>query len=105
MVKLKHKFKTFYFCLITFIGLFFIFNNHQVMAMQNNKNKQKINLEKEIDTNEAIVELIEGIEYFDKKGIQINLNKITKILYQNEKRKQKPEENKSIFINNKKLKK
>lgn len=35
MVKLKKQFKTIYFCLIAFIGLLFLFNNHQVMAMEN----------------------------------------------------------------------
>ncbi|MEC4559254.1 MAG: SVM family protein ['Conium maculatum' witches'-broom phytoplasma] len=103
MVKLKNQIKTIYLGLITYIGLLFIFNNHQVMAMQNNKNKQK----NEFDiVEEAIDQLNEGIEYFNKKGIQINLNKITKLLSKNEKRKQKPQEDKSInFINNKKTKK
>ncbi|MEC4559024.1 MAG: SVM family protein ['Conium maculatum' witches'-broom phytoplasma] len=35
MFNLKNQFKTIYLCLITFLGLLFIFNNHQVMAMNN----------------------------------------------------------------------
>ncbi|XXP77407.1 MAG: SVM family protein [Lettuce witches'-broom phytoplasma] len=35
MFKSKNQFKMIYLCLITFIGLFFIFNNHQVMATNN----------------------------------------------------------------------
>ncbi|MBS2126382.1 SVM family protein ['Fragaria x ananassa' phyllody phytoplasma] len=38
MFKLKNQFKTIYFCLITFIGLLFIFNNNQIMAMNNQDN-------------------------------------------------------------------
>lgn len=76
MFKLKNQFKIIYFCLITFISLLFIFNN-KVMAMQNNKNKQK----SDVDLMEEAVEaLSEGIKYFNKKGIQINLDKIMKLL-------------------------
>ncbi|MEC4559197.1 MAG: SVM family protein ['Conium maculatum' witches'-broom phytoplasma] len=39
MFQSKNQFKTFYFCLITVIGLLFIFNNHQLMAMNNNTKK------------------------------------------------------------------
>ncbi|MBS2126279.1 SVM family protein ['Fragaria x ananassa' phyllody phytoplasma] len=35
MVKLQNRFKIFFIYFITFIGLFFIFKNHQVMAMGN----------------------------------------------------------------------
>ncbi|MBS2126617.1 SVM family protein ['Fragaria x ananassa' phyllody phytoplasma] len=40
MFQLKKQFKIIHLCLITFIGLLFIINNHQLIAMQNNKNKQ-----------------------------------------------------------------
>ncbi|MBS2126471.1 SVM family protein ['Fragaria x ananassa' phyllody phytoplasma] len=36
----KKKIKTIYLCLIAFIGLLFICNNHQVMAMQNSQAKK-----------------------------------------------------------------
>ncbi|WP_341266361.1 SVM family protein [Candidatus Phytoplasma fraxini] len=49
MIKLKNQFKIIYLCLITFIGLLFIFNNHQIMAMQNNKNKQILQKEQPND--------------------------------------------------------
>ncbi|WP_323847916.1 MAG: SVM family protein [Phytoplasma sp.] len=39
MIKLKNQFKTIYLFLIIFVGLLFIFNNHQVMATKNNQNK------------------------------------------------------------------
>ncbi|XXP77404.1 MAG: SVM family protein [Lettuce witches'-broom phytoplasma] len=35
MFKSKNQYKTIYLCLITFIGLLFIFNTHQAMAMGN----------------------------------------------------------------------
>ncbi|XXP77172.1 MAG: SVM family protein [Lettuce witches'-broom phytoplasma] len=35
MIKLKNQFKIIYLCLITFIGLLFIDNTHQLMAMNN----------------------------------------------------------------------
>ncbi|MBS2126154.1 SVM family protein ['Fragaria x ananassa' phyllody phytoplasma] len=100
MVKLKKQFKTIYFCFISFIAILFTINNHQLMAMENDKNKQKNNF----DIFEEVVEQFsEGIEYFNKKGIQINLNKITKLLSQNEKRKQKNEEKSINSKNNKKM--
>ncbi|WP_341266502.1 SVM family protein [Candidatus Phytoplasma fraxini] len=37
MIKLKNQCKTIYLCLITFIGLLFIFNNNRVMAMNDNE--------------------------------------------------------------------
>ncbi|WP_323847804.1 MAG: SVM family protein [Phytoplasma sp.] len=58
MVKLKKQFKTIYFCLIAFIGLLFLFNNHQVMAMENTEinlsllNTQKIKTFYKININE-----------------------------------------------------
>nr|ABU55760.1 hypothetical protein [Clover phyllody phytoplasma] len=76
MFNLKNQFKIIYLCLITFISLLFIFNN-KVMAMQNNKNKQKSDVDL---MEEAVEELSEGIKYFNKKGIQINLDKIMKLL-------------------------
>ncbi|MBS2126280.1 SVM family protein ['Fragaria x ananassa' phyllody phytoplasma] len=45
MFKSKNQFKTIYLCLIVFIGLLFLFNNHQVMAMDNN-----FNIQNEINT-------------------------------------------------------
>nr|AXX75486.1 SAP54-like protein [Phytoplasma sp.] len=71
MFRSKNQFKIIHLCLIAFIGLLFIFNNHQLMAMNNNeagpsnnpsieemiidtKNKirdnanKKVNIEKEI---------------------------------------------------------
>ncbi len=45
MNKLKNQFKTIYFCLITFIGLLFIFNNRQIMAMNNNPSSSNPNNE------------------------------------------------------------
>ncbi|MBP5836283.1 SVM family protein [Candidatus Phytoplasma meliae] len=35
MFKSKNQFNIIYLCLITFIGLLFLFNNHQVIAMNN----------------------------------------------------------------------
>ncbi|WP_017193785.1 SVM family protein [Vaccinium witches'-broom phytoplasma] len=77
MFKLKNQFKIIYLCLIIFVGLLFIINNQQLMAMQNNKNKQKSDVDL---MEEAVEELSEGIKYFNKKGIQINLDKIMKLL-------------------------
>ncbi|MEC4559290.1 MAG: SVM family protein ['Conium maculatum' witches'-broom phytoplasma] len=61
MFKLKKQFKNIYLCLITVIGLLFIFNNHQVMALKNenicNRN-MKINnifVEKEEDILSYII--------------------------------------------------
>ncbi|WP_323847641.1 MAG: SVM family protein [Phytoplasma sp.] len=39
MFKLKNQFKIIYFCLIIFIVLLFLFNNHQVIAMDNLANE------------------------------------------------------------------
>ncbi|MBP5836284.1 SVM family protein [Candidatus Phytoplasma meliae] len=37
MVKLNNQFKTIYLCLMAFLGLLFIFNNHQVIMAMGNK--------------------------------------------------------------------
>ncbi|MEC4559025.1 MAG: SVM family protein ['Conium maculatum' witches'-broom phytoplasma] len=49
MFKSKNQFKTFYFCLITFIGLLFICNNNQVMAMNNNISENNSVVDNHID--------------------------------------------------------
>ncbi len=92
MFKSKKQFNIIYFCLMTFIGLFFIFNNHQVMAMNNNEagtsnnpsieeiiinTKQKIrdnankkvNIEKEISqerNNQNNIQKIENLTQISK---------------------------------------
>ncbi|OIJ44640.1 SVM family protein [Rice orange leaf phytoplasma] len=99
MLKLKKYFKIINVFLLTFLGILLI-NNNQVMAMENNnKNQQKEEYE---EFDEAMDILTEGIKYFNKKGIKINLNKITKLLSRNQKRNS-PTENSSI--NSKKIKK
>ncbi|MBS2126582.1 SVM family protein ['Fragaria x ananassa' phyllody phytoplasma] len=52
MVKLKNQFKTIYLCLIAFIGLLFLFNNHQVMAMDNLVNEINEEIETNLETNQ-----------------------------------------------------
>ncbi|WP_083845869.1 SVM family protein [Italian clover phyllody phytoplasma] len=36
-IQFKKQFKIIYLCLITFIGLLFVVNNYQLMAMNNNE--------------------------------------------------------------------
>uniref|UniRef100_UPI0012EB5444 SVM family protein n=1 Tax=Chrysanthemum yellows phytoplasma TaxID=238674 RepID=UPI0012EB5444 len=70
--------------LFIFLGLLFIINNQKVMAMENNS---KDKLKKDIDIIEkAIDTLEENVKYFTKKGIQINLDKLTKLFSNNKKR-------------------
>ncbi|MDV3166527.1 MAG: SVM family protein ['Waltheria sp.' little leaf phytoplasma] len=59
------------------LGLIFISNNSVIAMKNNNKKQQKEDYEL---FDEAIDNLNEGIKYFSKKGIQINLNKITTLL-------------------------
>ncbi|WP_323847821.1 MAG: SVM family protein [Phytoplasma sp.] len=102
MFKFKKQFKIIYFYFIIFIGLLFIFNNNQLIAMQNIQNKLKIDLD---IAEEAVDKLIQSTEYFNKKGMQINLNKITKLLSKDDKRKQKTVDEYINSKNNKKAKK
>ncbi|WP_017193212.1 SVM family protein, partial [Italian clover phyllody phytoplasma] len=70
--------------LFIFLVLLFIINNQKVMAMENNS---KDKLKKDIDIlEEAIDTLEENVKYFTKKGIQINLNKLTNLFFNNKKR-------------------
>ncbi|AGL90072.1 SVM family protein [Candidatus Phytoplasma australiense] len=100
MFKLQNQLKIISICLLAVLGMLLIINNNQVMAMEsNNKNQQKKEYE---EFDEAIDNLKEGIKYFNKKRIQINLNKITKLLSRNEKRNSPTE---SSSTNSKKIKK
>ncbi|WP_024563505.1 SVM family protein [Candidatus Phytoplasma tritici] len=84
MVKLKNQFKIINIYLFIFLGVLFIINNQKVMAMENNsKDKSK----KDIDIIEETIDTLEeNVKYFTKKRIQINLNKLTKLLSNNKKR-------------------
>ncbi|MDV3198478.1 MAG: SVM family protein [Vigna little leaf phytoplasma] len=89
MVQLKKQ--LYLLKIILFIGLglsLLIFDNFSVMAMQNNYKHQ---LKKDAElVDKAIDDLYEGINFFDKKNIKINLNHITQKI------------NKSLFKTNKK---
>ncbi|WP_323847600.1 MAG: SVM family protein [Phytoplasma sp.] len=84
MFKLKNKFKTIYFCLITFIGLLFVFNNHKVVAMHNQNNNS---FEEDLLKN-RICEVLSQKQNLSNKILQcdrlnlntINLKKQLKIL-------------------------
>ncbi|MDO8064051.1 SVM family protein [Candidatus Phytoplasma bonamiae] len=97
MMQVKNKLFLPFFLMI-YLGLFLLININSVMAMENNnKNQQKEDyelLDKEIDN------LNEGIKYFNKKGIQINLDKIAKLL--STRQKNNPTESSSS--NSKKIK-
>ncbi|MDV3137673.1 MAG: effector, partial [Candidatus Phytoplasma australasiaticum] len=81
------------------LGLFLLINIHPVMAMDNNKNQQKEDYD---SVDKAINDLKEGIEYFNKKGIQINLTRITKLISTKQKRNNQTENSSS---SSKKIKK
>uniref|UniRef100_UPI0003803B9C SVM family protein n=1 Tax=Vaccinium witches'-broom phytoplasma TaxID=85642 RepID=UPI0003803B9C len=72
MIKLQKKIKIIYLCLITFIGILFILNDNQVMAMNNLNDENTIN--KEI--NKLYLErkeLTKQIKYFDIYHLDDNI--------------------------------
>ncbi|XXP77144.1 MAG: SVM family protein [Lettuce witches'-broom phytoplasma] len=79
MNKLKNQFKMIYLCLMTFIGLLFLFNNYQLMAAP--KKEKEIASSKEIKkTNKKDVqnyfELYKTLENYSEE----DRNKIIEIL-------------------------
>ncbi|MDV3178446.1 MAG: SVM family protein, partial [Sweet potato little leaf phytoplasma] len=68
MMQIKNKLYLLPLFLINYLGLFLLINIHPVMAADNNKNQQKEDYDL---VDKAINDLNEGIEYFNKKGIQI----------------------------------
>lgn len=106
MVKIKHH--LLFLNIFVFIGLslFFITTNNSVMAMENNTyNTYKGEQKKDNDIlDEAIEHLDEAIKYFNKKRIQIILDKITKLLSKNETKIKKRNitlEEQNLFISKK----
>ncbi|MEC4559255.1 MAG: SVM family protein ['Conium maculatum' witches'-broom phytoplasma] len=81
MFKSKNQFKTIYLCLITFLGILFIFHNYQVMAAPKKEKGKEIASSKEIKkTNKTDVQ-----NYFELYKILENYseedrNKIIEIL-------------------------
>ncbi|TKA87953.1 MAG: putative secreted protein, SAP42-like [Candidatus Phytoplasma asteris] len=72
MIKLQKKIQIIYLCLITFIGILFILNDNQVMAMNNLNDENTIN--KEI--NKLYLErkeLTKQIKYFDIYHLDDNI--------------------------------
>ncbi|MBP5836227.1 SVM family protein [Candidatus Phytoplasma meliae] len=81
MFQLKNQFKTIYLCLIAFLGILFIFNNHQVMAAPKKEKGKEIASSKEIKkTNKKDVqnyfELYKTLENYSEE----DRNKIIEIL-------------------------
>ncbi|EMR14466.1 MULTISPECIES: SVM family protein [Candidatus Phytoplasma] len=99
MIQIKNKLYLLPLFLINYLGLFLLINIHPVMAADNNKNQQKEDYDL---VDKAINDLNEGIEYFNKKGIQINLTRITKLISTKQKRNNKTENSSS---SSKKIKK
>nr|ARE29779.1 putative effector [Crotalaria phyllody phytoplasma] len=99
MIQIKNKLYLLPLFLINYLGLFLLINIHPVTAADNNKNQQKEDYDL---VDKAINDLNEGIEYFNKKGIQINLTRITKLISTKQKRNNKTENSSS---SSKKIKK
>ncbi|MDV3184258.1 MAG: SVM family protein [Candidatus Phytoplasma australasiaticum] len=99
MMQIKNKIYFLPLFFISYLGLFLLINIHPVMAMDNNKNQQKEDYD---SVDKAINDLKEGIEYFNKKGIQINLTRITKLISTKQKRNNQTENSSS---SSKKIKK
>ncbi|MDO7987347.1 MAG: SVM family protein [Sweet potato little leaf phytoplasma] len=99
MMQIKNKLYLLPLFLINYLGLFLLINIHPVMAADNNKNQQKEDYDL---VDKAINDLNEGIEYFNKKGIQINLTRITKLISTKQKRNNQTENSSS---SSKKIKK
>ncbi|MDO8054676.1 SVM family protein [Candidatus Phytoplasma australasiaticum] len=95
MMQIKNKIHFLPLFFISYLGLFLLINIHPVMAMDNNKNQQK-------EDYDSVDKAIEGIEYFNKKGIQINLTRITKLISTKQKRNNQTENSSS---SSKKIKK
>ncbi len=98
-MQIKNKLYLLPLFLINYLGLFLLINIHPVMAADNNKNQQKEDYDL---VDKAINDLNEGIEYFNKKGIQINLTRITKLISTKQKRNNQTENSSS---SSKKIKK
>ncbi|MDV3143803.1 MAG: SVM family protein [Candidatus Phytoplasma australasiaticum] len=101
MMQIKNKIHFLPLFFISYLGLFLLINIHPVMATDNNKNQQKEDYDL---VDKAINDLNEGIEYFNKKGIQINLTRITKLISTKQKRNNQTE-NSSSSSSSKKTKK
>ncbi|MDO8005592.1 SVM family protein [Candidatus Phytoplasma australasiaticum] len=99
MMQIKNKLYLLPLFLINYLGLFLLIDIHPVMAADNNKNQQKEDYDL---VDKAINDLNEGIEYFNKKGIQINLTRITKLISTKQKRNNQTENSSS---SSKKIKK
>ncbi|MEC4558608.1 MAG: SVM family protein ['Conium maculatum' witches'-broom phytoplasma] len=71
MFKSKNQFKTIYLSLIAFIGLLFIFNNHQLIAM-NNQNNNIIN--EIVELNNQLTEKLKEQELIIAKIVDQNFH-------------------------------
>ncbi|MDO8030303.1 SVM family protein ['Planchonia careya' phytoplasma] len=99
MMQLKINYIFFLPLCFSYLGLFLLINIHPVMAMENNnKNQQKEDYDL---LDKAIDDLNEGIKYFNKKGSQINLNRIIKLISIKKRNNQKEDSS----LSSKKIKK
>lgn len=72
MIKLQKKIKIIYLCLITFIGILFILNDNQVMAMNNNPSS---NINNEIIINN--MEEFQNLMLLQRNSVQQIINALS----------------------------